>query len=35
MLKVKRSTQPPKNKDNVEKLQNEIKNAIKTLYIQK
>ena len=34
MLKVKRSIQPPKDKDNVEKLQNEIKNAIKTLYIQ-
>ena len=34
MLKVKRPIQPPKNKDNIEELQNEIKNSIKSLYIQ-
>ena len=34
MLKVKRSVQTPQNKDNIGELQIEIKNSIKSLYIQ-
>ena len=34
MLKVKRPTQLPNTKDNIEEWQNEIKNSIKSLYIK-
>ena len=34
MLKVKRPVQLPNTKDNIEELQNEIKNSIKSLYIK-